>query len=144
MSIDDFENEVLRVFNDACSARTQRPVTHRGYCPPADVYFESDSGQIIVRFEVPGLDRSEINLLVDRRQVVVRGERRFPRASNRSYQQVELDYGPFERRLRLAVDIDPDNTAATYDNGILEVRLALAQREHEVSQIPIRSERDER
>jgi HSP20 family protein len=108
------------------------------------VYFESDSGQIIVRFEVPGLDRSEINLLVDRRQVVVRGERRFPRASNRSYQQVELDYGPFERRLRLAVDIDPDNTAATYDNGILEVRLALAQREHEVSQIPIRSERDER
>ena len=144
MSIDDLENEVLRVFNDACSARAQRPVTHRGYCPPADVYFESDSGQIIVRFEVPGLDRSEINLLVDRRQVVVRGERRFPRASNRSYQQVELDYGPFERRLRLAVDIDPDNTAATYDNGILEVRLALAQREHEVSQIPIRSERDER
>jgi HSP20 family molecular chaperone IbpA len=144
VSIDDFENEVLRVFNDACSARAQRPVTHRGYCPPADVYFESDSGQIIVRFEVPGLDRSEINLLVDRRQVVVRGERRFPRASNRSYQQVELDYGPFERRLRLAVDIDPDNTAATYDNGILEVRLALAQREHEVSQIPIRSERDER
>lgn len=144
MSIDDFENEVLRVFNDACSARAQRPATHRGYCPPADVYFESDSGQIIVRFEVPGLDRSEINLLVDRRQVVVRGERRFPRASNRSYQQVELDYGPFERRLRLAVDIDPDNTAATYDNGILEVRLALAQREHEVSQIPIRSERDER
>jgi HSP20 family molecular chaperone IbpA len=144
VSIDDLENEVLRVFNDACSARAQRPVTHRGYCPPADVYFESDSGQIIVRFEIPGLDRDEINLLVDRRQIVVRGERRFPRASTRSYQQVELDYGPFERRLRLAVDINPDNTAATYDNGILEVRLALAQREHEVSQIPIRSERDER
>ena len=144
MSIDDLENEVLRVFNDACSARAQRPVTHRGYCPPADVYFESESGQIVVRFEVPGVDREEINLLVDRRQVVVRGERRFPRAATRSYQQVELDYGPFERRLRLAVDIDPDNTTASYDNGILEVHLALAQREHEVSQIRIRSERDDR
>jgi HSP20 family protein len=144
VSIDDLENEVLRVFNDACSARAQRPVTHRGYCPPADVYFEAESGRIVVRFEVPGLERDEINLLVDRRQVVVRGERRFPRASTRSYQQVELDYGPFERRLRLAVDIDPDNTTASYDNGILEVHLALAQSEHEVSQIPIRSERDER
>jgi HSP20 family protein len=144
VSIDDLENEVLRVFNDACSARAQRPVTHRGYCPPADVYFETGSGQIVVRFEIPGLERDEINLLVDRRQVVVRGERRFPRASTRSYQQVELDYGPFERRLRLAVDIDPDNTTASYDNGILEVHLALAQHEHEVSQISIRSERDKR
>jgi HSP20 family protein len=142
VSIDDLENEVLRVFNDACSARTQRPVTHRGYCPPADVFYESDTGQIVARFELPGMERDEINLFVDSRQVIVRGERRFPRAANRSYQQVELDYGPFERRLRLAVDIDPDNTTATYDNGILEVRLALATRERAVSQIPIRSERE--
>jgi HSP20 family protein len=143
VSIDDLENEVLRVFNDACSARAQRPLTHRGYSPPADVYYEADPGRIVVRLEIPGVEREEINLLVDRRQVVVRGERRFPRASTRSYQQVELDYGPFERRLQLAVDIDPDKTTASYDNGILEVHLALAQREHEVSQIPIRSERDE-
>ena len=144
MTIDDFDNEVLRVFNSACSTRTQRPMSNRGYCPPADVYIESSTGQIVVRFEIPGVERDDIELLVDRRQVVARGERRFPRAGDRSYQQVELDYGAFERRLRLAVDIDPENTTATYDNGILEVRLAVAEHERDVAKIPIHSERDRR
>jgi HSP20 family protein len=142
VSIDDIHNEVLRVFNDACSARAQRPMTHRGYCPPADVFYEADTDEIVVRLELPGMDREDIDLLVDSRQIVVRGERRFPVARGRSYQQVELDYGPFERRLRLAVDIDPERTNATYEAGILEIRLGLAPREREVAQIKIRSERD--
>jgi len=143
VSIDDIHNEVLRVFNDACSARAQRPLTYRGYCPPADVFFEAETDEIVVRLELPGMDRDDIDLLVDSRQIVVRGERRFPVARGRSYQQVELDYGPFERRLRLAVDIDPERTAATYEAGVLEIRLGLARHEREVAQIKIRSERDE-
>ena len=143
MSSDDIDSEVLRVFNDVCSVRAQRPVTHRGYCPPADVFYEADSDEIVVRLELPGLERDAIDLLVDSRQIVVRGERRFPVAQGRSYQQVELDYGPFERRLRLAVDVDPDDTHATYEAGILEVRLRLARQKRGVAQIKIRSERDE-
>lgn len=142
MSIDDIHSEVLRVFNDACTTRAQRPVSAHGYCPPADVYYESDTGEIIARVEVPGMERDDINLFVDRRQVIVRGERPFPVSEGRSYQQVELDYGPFERRLRFAVDIDPDKTAATYEQGVLEVRLGLADHERGVCQIPIRGERE--
>ena len=142
MSVDDIHNEVLRVFNDACSVRIQRPATRRGYCPPADVFYEGVTGEIVVRIELPGMAREDIQLFVDRRQVVVRGEREFPVAAQRSYQQVELDYGPFERRLRLAVDNNPDQTTANYESGILEVRLVLQERDRAVSQIPIRSERD--
>lgn len=142
MSIDDIHNEVLRVFNDACSVRAQRPATQRGYCPPADVFYEGDTGEIVIRLEVPGMVQDDIQLFVDRRQILVRGEREFPVAASRSYQQVELDYGPFERRLRLTVDIDPDKTTAVYENGILEVHLTLQQRDREVAQIPITSERD--
>ena len=36
-----------------------------------------------------------------------------------------MDYGPFERRVRLMVDVDPEVTTATYEAGILEVRLTL-------------------
>ena len=40
-----------------------------------------------------------------------------------------MDYGDFERQIRLAVDVDVDATQATYEAGILEVRLPLvAQR----------------
>jgi len=71
----------------------------------------------------------EIELLVDRRELVVRGERSFSTREGRVYQQVEMDYGPFERRVRLMVDVDPEVTTATYEAGVLEVRLTLIDRE---------------
>jgi HSP20 family protein len=82
-----------------------------------------------VRFELPGMERGDIELYIDRRELVVRGDRTFPNAGGRVYQQVEMDYGPFERHVRLMVDVDPDSSSATYEAGILEVRLALSERE---------------
>ena len=95
-----------------------------------------------MRFELPGMERDEISLLVDRRQLAVRGERRFPVGEGRVYQQVEMDYGPFERRIRLTVDVDPDATTATYEAGVLEVRLTLVEREG-ARQIKINAEAEE-
>lgn len=143
MARDDMHREVLRVFADACTPRAQRPIGKLGYCPPADVFYEAKTGEVVVRFELPGVHRKDIDLFVDRRQLSVSGERRFPVASGRSYQQVEFDYGPFERRIRLGVDIDPDRTTATYEHGILEVRLALAEVEQTACHIPITCEQDE-
>jgi HSP20 family protein len=139
VGIDEIHREVLRVFADACTPRAQRPLGVQGYCPPADVFYEGCTGEVVARFELPGVQMEDINLFVDRRQLVVKGERRFPVAEGRSYQQVELDYGGFERRIRLSVDIDPDHTTATYENGILEVRLALADSDRGACRIPIRT-----
>jgi len=139
---DDLHRELLRVFADACTPRAPRPIGKHGYCPPADVFYEAAGDEVVVRFELPGLERDEINLFVERRELLVRGERRFPVAESRSYQQVELDYGSFERRIRLAVDVDPDKTVATYDHGILEVRLALAPVETASRQVPITCDDD--
>ena len=83
----------------------------------------------MVRFELPGMALDDIELLVDRREIVVRGERVFPTREGRIYQQVEMDYGPFERRVRLLVDVDPEVSTATYEAGVLEVRLTLSERE---------------
>lgn len=143
MARDQLHRELLKVFADACTPRAPRPIGKHGYCPPADVFYESASDEVVVRFELPGLERDEINLFVDRRELTVRGERRFPVAEGRSYQQVELDYGTFERRIRLGVDVDPDKTTASYGHGILEVRLALAPVTSTTCQVPITSERDE-
>jgi len=41
---------------------------------------------------------------------------------------MELDYGPFRRRVQLDADVDVDAARATYDAGILKVVLPLAQR----------------
>ena len=142
MGMEDIHQEVLRVFADACTRRTAQLTSH-GYCPAADVYYESATDEVVVRFELPGVERDEITLLVDSRQIVVKGERGFPVAEGRSYQQVELDYGPFERSIRLGADIDPDKAVASYDHGILEVRLALVRGPRGACKINIQTDGEE-
>lgn len=140
MDLDDLHNEVLRAFDDICAVRGRKQRGGgAGFMPLADAYLEEDSHQIVVRFELPGMERDDINLFVDHRELAVRGERRFPAAEGRVYQQVEMDYGPFERRIRLTVDVDPDATTATYEAGVLEVRLSLVEREG-AKQIKINTE----
>ena len=129
MSIEKLQSDVLRAFNDACVVSGRSQYRGRGFQPAADAYFEEETREIVVRFELPGMERGDIELYIDRRELVVRGERVFPTAGGRVYQQVEMDHGPFERHVRLMVDVDPESSCATYEAGILEVRLALVERE---------------
>jgi len=141
----DFEkmhNEVLRAFNDSCLITTRRQYRGRGFRPAADAFFHEQTREIVVRFELPGMERDDIELLVERREIVVRGERRFPSGEGRVYQQVEMDYGPFERRVRLMVDVEPDSTTATYEAGVLEVRLTLVDRDTSLRKIQIATAED--
>jgi HSP20 family protein len=142
VDIDDLHSDVLRAFDDICAVRGRQQRGGSGFRPLADAFYEEASRQVVVRFELPGMERDEISLLVDRRQLAVRGERRFPVGEGRVYQQVEMDYGPFERRIRLTVDVDPDATTATYEAGVLEVRLTLVEREG-ARQIKINAEAEE-
>ena len=143
MDGEKLRNEVLRAFNDSCVVSTRQQYRGRGFRPAADAYFEEASREIVVRFELPGMALDDIELLVDRRELVVRGERGFPTGEGRVYQQVEMDYGPFERRVRLMVDVEPEVTTATYDAGVLEVRLTLTEREAGARRIDIRTGGDE-
>ena len=128
MDFERMHNEVLRAFDDSCVVAARQQYRGRGFRPAADAYFEEDTREIVVRFELAGVTLEDIELLVDRRELVVRGERAFPRREGRVYQQVEMDYGQFERRVRLMVDVDPEVTTATFEAGVLEVRLRLTER----------------
>ena len=139
MDVEKLHNEVLRAFNDSCVIATRQQYRGRGFRPAADAYFEEDTREIVVRFDLAGMVMSDIELLVDRRELIVRGERTFPTREGRVYQQVEMDYGPFERRVRLMVDVDPDVTTATYEAGVLEVRLTLTERDQGARKIDIRT-----
>jgi HSP20 family protein len=130
--------EVLRTFDNACISRSAQYSSRAGFVPLADVYFEEESRQLVVRFELPGLAREDIQLEVEPRKVVVHGRRTFFGGDRRVYQQVEMDYGDFERQIRLVVDIDVEATQATYEAGILEVRLPLVAHDPRKQRIEIK------
>jgi len=143
VGLDKMHEEVLRAFNDAWLRGGRQQHRGRGFTPGADAFFQEQTREIVVRFELPGMERDDIELFVERREIVVRGERRFPGGEGRVYQQVEMDYGPFERRVRLMVDVDPETTSATYEAGILEVRLTLVDHDPPLRKIPITTTEDE-
>jgi HSP20 family protein len=98
-----------------------------GFRPSADCFRTGD--ELVVVVELAGIAPDAIDLRVDGRTLVVAGERRRPFPGERlTYSQLEIEYGPFQRRIGLAEEIDPSAASATYEHGLLTVRLPIAAR----------------
>jgi HSP20 family protein len=104
----------------------------RGYRPQVDVYRSDDPPSLIVLVELPGVDPGEVEVVASPQALLVAGERQRPKDCGH-YQQMEIDYGPFQRQVTLAEEVDPEKSTATYERGILTIRLPItpkpAQRE---------------
>jgi HSP20 family protein len=100
---------------------------HRGFRPNVDCYRSADPRELIVIVELPGVDSTSLEVVVGERSLLVRGERPRPRVEGRVYQQLEIEYGPFQRQVRLAEEVDPATARAHYENGILKISLPIAE-----------------
>ena|SRR5438477_8232027 len=98
----------------------------RGFRPNVDSYRTADPPELIVVVELPGVDPATVHVILDERALLVSGERPRPKADGRIYQQMEIDYGPFQRGVRLPVDVDPEQAKAEYERGILRITLPVA------------------
>jgi HSP20 family molecular chaperone IbpA len=123
----DFEHaaeEIEQLFADLWQVFPFSRSMRRGYRPEVDVYRSDDPPALTVQIELPGVDPEDVRLVASPQALLIAGERRRPKDCGH-YQQLELDYGPFQRQITLAENIDPDGASATYDRGILTVRLPI-------------------
>lgn len=94
---------------------------------PVDVYLtDGPPPSLTVEMDVAGVDRDQVDVAIVEDVLIVRGERRRSGEGRRAYQHAEIAWGPFERRLRLGVAVDATAASASYENGILRIRLPLA------------------
>jgi HSP20 family protein len=101
----------------------------RGFRPHVDCYRSDEPQAVTVVVELPGVEPDEVAVEVSERTVLISGVRRRPPLACRvSYRQMEIEYGPFQRRVALAEDVDPAAAEATYERGLLTVVLPLAQK----------------
>ncbi len=92
-----------------------------------DVYLtEGPPPSLTVEMDVAGADPSAIEVSLSDDLLVVRGERRRAGQGRRVYQHAEIAWGPFARRVRLGVAVDPSAATAGCENGILRITLPLA------------------
>jgi HSP20 family protein len=92
---------------------------------PMDAYREGD--QVTVHFDLPGVDPASIELTVDRNVLTVRAERRWSRGEGVEVVASERVQGAFTRQLFLGESLDPGRIEANYDNGVLTVRIPVAE-----------------
>ena len=101
----------------------------QGFRPQVDCYRTDDPPAVTVVVDLAGIDPEQISIEVTERTVLISGVRRRPKLTCRvSYRQMEIEDGPFQRRITLAEDVDPNGGEATYDRGLLRVVLPLAQK----------------
>jgi HSP20 family protein len=126
----DFEHaaeEIEQLFADLWQVFPFSRSLRRGYRPQVDVLRDDDPPTLTVQVELPGIDPEDVRLVASPQALLIAGERRRPQDGGH-YQQLEIDYGPFQRQITLAEDIDPERATATYERGILTVKLPLAPR----------------
>jgi HSP20 family protein len=117
--------------------RTARPGA-AGFVPPVELV--RDGSDVIVRAELPGIDiDKDVSVEVERGRLVISGERRGAREDNTDGVLVrEVRYGSFRRAFALPEGVSADAIEATYDAGILEVRVRGAVQEVEgAKRIPV-------
>jgi HSP20 family protein len=119
--------EIEQLFADLWQVFPFSRSLRRGYRPQVDVFRTDDPPALIVQVELPGVDPGSVELMASSQALLIAGERRRPKDSGH-YQQMEIDYGPFQRQITLAEDIDPEGASATYERGILTVRLPVSPR----------------
>jgi HSP20 family protein len=116
--IEELFSDLWQVFPFARGARG-------GHRPQVDVFESADPPSIVVHVELPGVDPERVKLIAGPRMLVVAGERQRPKDCGH-YRQMEIEYGPFQRRVQLSQDVDPDAATATYERGILRITLPIA------------------
>jgi HSP20 family protein len=92
---------------------------------PMDAYRDGD--QFVVCFDLPGVTPDAIELDVERNVLTVKAERR-PVGKDVEMQVSERPLGAFSRQLFLGDTLDTDHIDATYDAGVLTLRIPIAER----------------
>jgi HSP20 family protein len=122
----DLQGEIQELFADLWQVPRFSGLRH-GFRPQCDCYRTQNPPVVHVIVELPGVDPDALRVEASERVLVVSGRRERPRGADFRWHQVEIEYGPFERRLTLAEDVDPDAVTSTYEDGMLRIELPLAE-----------------
>lgn len=123
--VDDLRDEIQELFADLWQVPRFSGIRHR-FRPQLDCFRTDDPPELHVVVELPGASPDGLEVVAVGRTLVIGGTRDRPRVPGARYQQMEIDYGRFQRRIDLGVDVDVTRSRAEYDRGILTIVLPIA------------------
>jgi HSP20 family protein len=122
--LSSLQNDMNRLFNTFFDTPTagNGSGTARRWIPAMDL-IETDD-HFVLKADLPGLTEEDVHIEVDDNVLTISGERKSEHEDEREgYVRVERSYGAFQRSLTLPEGVEPEAVSASFDRGVLEVRI---------------------
>ena len=119
-----FNTRFDRVFNDFFAPKARSESSEQGWNwnPVVDIYDNEEN--IIVKAELPGVEKDNIVVDVKGRVLTLKGERATDSEVNEDkYYRRERTYGKFERVFTLPEDVNAEGINAEYKDGVLRIEV---------------------
>jgi len=116
------QNEVNRLFGLFDSPTARGSLAVRQWIPAMDL--SQDGGEYVVRADLPGITEEDVKIEFQDNVLTISGARKSAHEERKNgYYRVERASGRFSRSLTLPKGVDPESVRASFENGVLEVRI---------------------
>ena len=124
--ISAMQDRMARLFGDAY-VRDEDTAFRGSWAPVVDI-FETERHDLVIKAEVPGMTREDIEVTVENSTLVLKGTKRFDAdIKEENYRRIERTYGTFNRSFSLPNTVDATKVSAEYKNGVLTVKLPFRE-----------------
>lgn len=133
--LEPFEEDMA--FDDMRSALTSNASAKTGLIPLVDVYEDGDS--LVVEAPLPGMDPNKIELSIDHGALIIKaGSERKTEVDEKNYYRKEVRHGVMFRKIPLPAPVQEDAAQASYDSGVLKVRLPKREQNEKTIKVHIK------
>ena len=124
--ISAMQDRMARLFGDVYLR--DEDTAFRGSWAPAVDIFETEHHDLVIKAEVPGMTREDIEVTVENSTLVLKGTKKFDAdIKEENYRRIERSYGTFNRSFTLPNTVDANKVSAEYKNGVLTVKLPFRE-----------------
>ncbi|MGH9748881.1 MAG: Hsp20/alpha crystallin family protein [Candidatus Polarisedimenticolia bacterium] len=144
VEISRIQSEINRLFDNLLELRSSGGEAGGEWLPNADVY-ETD-GELVVKFEIPGVRSEDVSLAVNGNNLILRGEKkRTEGAKSATYHCMERGFGKFKRVVHIASPVNTHKATTDIIDGVLRITFPkVPNRRGEETPIPLGDLKDRR
>lgn len=135
----DIEKQLTRLGNDIQDfVERIVPLEDQGhdFAPVCDIIESSDT--YVIKLDLPGLSKKEINVALKEHVLTVKGERVEELDEDEAFRRQERSVGVFSRSFALPENVDTSETDALFRNGVLKITMAKSGEVNDSTSIPIK------
>jgi HSP20 family protein len=124
------QNRFNNLFDDSFfrPGRSDDDLSLGTWHPVVDMYDEDD--RVVIKAELPGVDKKDIAVDVKDRVLTLSGERNYDNeVKEENYYRRERAYGKFQRAFSLPADVDSDKIEADFKDGLLKIEVPKPEKQ---------------